>query len=221
MCFDSRLMLSELAVTMLVMGAPVQAPEVSSTETVKQFMGGSVSLVGQLERVSIGKGKSEWQGTAVVLDDDTVVYVTYGDPPEGWGALLGARIRVEGLLRPSLSDHEQSLLAPHLRQPGKPKKEQRALSTLLGQRVRLSGIARDAKGGAVLLVNDAPLYLAGLDGWPTAIHGKQVAVGARLVEKQYLPEATRDAKGAISQGAAGKQYVLETPTWRLLSEPQK
>lgn len=215
-------MYAGLATTLLMMmGAPVQPPEVANADAVKQFMGGPVAVVGQLERVSIGKGKSNWQGTALVLDDDTVIYLTYGAPPEGWEALVGQRLRVQGLLRPSLTDHEQSLLAPHLRQPGKPKKEVRALAKLLGQRVRLSGLARDAKGGAVLLVDGAPLYLAGVEAWPAEVHGKAVAASGKLVEKQYLPEATRDASGAISQGAAGKQYVLEAPAWKLLAEPKR
>jgi hypothetical protein len=213
-------MLSGLMVTMLMTGAPPQVPEVTSEATLKQFMGGTVAVVGQLERVSIGKGQSEWQGTGLVLDDDTIIYLTYGAPPDGWEPLVGARVRVEGLLRPSLTDSEQSLIAPHLRQPGKPKLEKRSLADLRNSRVRLSGVARDAKGGAIVLVHDLRIYLAALEAWPRAIEGKTVAVGGRLVEKQYLPQATRNEKGEISQGAAGNQYVLESPTWRLLDEPK-
>lgn len=211
-------MLSGLVVSMLMTGAPV--PDVTSGEKVKKHMGEKVAVVGQLERVAISKGKS-WQGTALVLDDDTIVYVSYGAPPEGWEPVLGARVRVEGLLRPSLDDHGQSLLAPHLREPGKPKKEERSLSKVLNTRVRLSGLARDAKGGAVVLVDNSPLYLAGLESWPTELHGKPVAVSGKLVDREYLPQATRDAKGAISQGAEGSQLVLEAPTWKLLHEPPK
>ncbi len=215
-------MLIALAVTTLLMGAPpVQVPEVTNTAAVKERMGATVVLVGQLERVPMGKGGKQWQGTGVVLDDDTVVYVTYGPPPPGWEPLVGARVRVEGTLRPSLSEHEQSLLAPHLRNPGAPKKEARALGKLLGSRVRLSGIARDAKGGAVLLVGDSPLYLAGLESWPMEANGKLVAVGGTLVDRQYLPEAKKNAKGEWSQGAQGSQLVLESPVWRVLAVPEE
>lgn len=216
-------MLSGLALSLLLMGARVAVPDVTSAETVRKAMGEKVAVVGQLERVSIGKGKSEWEGTAIVLDDDTTVYVSYGAPPEGWAGLVGARIRVEGLLLPSLDDHGQSLLAPHLREPGKPMKEERSLRKHVGTRVRLSGLARDAKGGAVLLVNDAPLYLSGLERWPSAVKDKRVTVGGMLVDKQHLAEAARGAKGEISQGTAvgSTQYVLEAPTWRLLEEPKK
>ena len=212
-------MFSGLVATLLMTGAPV--PEVTSAETVKQFMGENVAVTGQLERVAIGKGKSEWQGTALVLDDDTIIYVTYAAPPAGWETFIGAHIRVEGLLRPSLNEHEQSLLAPHLREPGKPKGEARKVGQLVGTRVRISGIAQDAKGGAVILINNAPLYLAGLESWPSSVQGKQVAVGGKLVEKQYLPQASKNSKGEVSQGAEGSQLVLESPTWRLIQEPKK
>lgn len=215
-------MLIPLAVATLLMGAPpVPVPEVTNTAAVKERMGAAVVLVGQLERVPMGKGNKQWHGTGVVLDDDTVVYVTYGPPPAGWEPLLGARVRVEGTLRPSLSEHEQSLLAPHLRNPGTPKKEERALGKLVGSRVRLSGTARDAKGGAVLLIKDSPLYLAGLESWPMEANGKLVAVGGTLVDRQYLPEAKKNAKGEWSQGAEGTQLVLEAPVWRLLSAPEE
>ncbi|MDP2269391.1 MAG: hypothetical protein Q8K32_01595 [Archangium sp.] len=224
-------MFSGLVVTLVVLGAPVQVPEVTSAETVKQFMGGQVTVVGQLERVPLGKGNSSWAGTGLVLDDDTIIYLSYSAPPPGWEALIGARLRVEGTLRPSLSEHEQSLIAPHLREPGKPTKEARSLAKLMGNRVRISGIAQDAKGGAVLMIDKAPFYLEGLSSWPAEVRGKAVAVGGKLVDKQYLPKASgpmeqrgetafRDAKGMISQGAEATQNVIEAPTWRALKEPK-
>lgn len=213
-----------LAISALLLGAPpvkpspTPLPEVVSTSSVKEHMGQQVAVLGVLERVPIGKGTKEWQGTGVVTDDDTVIYLSYAEPPKGWEKLVGARVRVEGLLSPSLTDHEQSLLAPHLRQPSMPVKEERKLGDLLGKRVRLSGIARDAKGGAVLLINNEPIYVSGLNGWPESADKKTVAVGGTLVNKQYLPEAKKDAKGAISQGAVGSQTVLENPVWRVVAE---
>lgn len=211
-----------LAVSALLLGAPpvkpTPNPEVTSTEQVKTHMGKQVTVVGILERVPIGKGKNEWQGTAIVTDDDTTIYLSYAEPPKGWETFVGARVRVDGLLSPSLSDHEQSLLAPHLRTPTTPVKDDTKLSAFYGKRVRLSGIARDAKGGAVLLINGEPIYLQGVDSWPDSADKKIVSVGGKLVSKQYLPEARTDAKGAISQGAVGSQTVLENPVWRVTSE---
>ena len=214
-------MLTALAMS-LMMGAPVPVPEVSDAAAVQERMGGPVVVVGQLERVPMGKGGKQWHGTGVVLDDDTVIYVTYGVPPPGWETLMGSRVRVEGVLRPSLSEPEQSLLAPHLRIPGTPKKEERVISKkLAGQHLRLSGVARNAKGGAVLLVGKAPLYLGGMQRWPPEAEGKLVAVGATVVDKQYLPEAARNEKGEWSQSATGTQLVLESATWRVIEEPEK
>jgi cytochrome c-type biogenesis protein CcmE len=207
----------------VLLRANVPAPDVTSLAQVQEHMGQRVTLQGVVERVSLGKGNQQWQGTGVVLDDDTTVFVTYGAPPAGWAPFVGQRVRVEGLLSPSLTDHEQSLLAPHLRQPGAPTKHAPALKTLVGQRVRLAGLARDAKGGAVLLLGKEPLYLAGLERWPEAVQGKTVAVGGTLRSKQHLPVATKDTKGAISQGtsAASLQWVFEAPTWRLVEEPKR
>jgi hypothetical protein len=202
----------------LLLGAPMV--EVTVAAHVQEQLGNQVAVIGLLERVEVVKGKGEWAGTALVLDDDTRVYVTYGAPPAGWEPLLGSRVRVEGLLRPSLNDSEPSLLAPHLRAPGVPKKQDRKLKTLLDQRVRLAGLARDAKGGAVLMVDQQPIYLAGLDAWPTPILGQRVVVGGTLVSKQHLPAAKRNEKGEWSQGAAGTQFVFEKPIWRTPTEPR-
>lgn len=193
-------------------------PEVTSGALVQEHLGARVTLVGVVERVALEKGKKRWEGTAVVLDDDTTVYVTYDAPPAGWERLVGVRVKVEGLLSPSIDDHSQSLVAPHLRAPATPKRDDTSPSSLAGKRVRLGGVARDAKGGAVLLVGDAPVYLVGLEGWPNAASGKPVVAWGTLAVRQYLPEATRNAKGEVSQGASGKQLVLEGPQWRLASE---
>jgi hypothetical protein len=200
------------------LGAPVQLPEVTSSEQVKKEMGNRVAVIGQLERVPIAKGKSEWQGTALVLDDDTIIYVTYTAPPAGWESLIGARVRVEGMLRPSISEHEQSLLAPHLRDPATPKKAER--SKLTG-RVRVSGLAQNAKGGAVLIIDGSPYYLERLDAWPAEVVGKLVGVSGKVVDKQYLPQGGKNAKGEYEQGAEGSQSVIESPTWRVIQESKK
>ena len=214
-------MFSALAVTLMVMGAPGPVPEVTSNDAVKTQMGNKVNVIGQLERVPIAKGKNEWQGTAIVLDDDTTIYVSYAEPPAGWESFIGQRIRVEGNLRPNLSEHEQSLIAPHLRQFGTPKKEERSLGKVMNTRVRISGVAQNAKGGAVLMVNNAPWYLEKLDSWPTEVIGTLVGVSGKLVDKQYLPQGGKNAKGEWMQGAEGTQNVIEAPTWRVIQEPKK
>ena len=88
-------------------------------------------------------------------------------------------------------------------------------------RVRISGVAQNAKGGAVLMVNNAPWYLEKLDSWPTEVIGKLVGVSGKLVDKQYLPQGGKNAKGEWMQGGEGTQNVIEAPTWRVIQEPKK
>lgn len=211
--------LAVAALLVLLGSPPVKSPEVSSGAEVQQQLGGRVTVVGQLERVPMQKGVGAWHGTALVLDDDTTVYVTYGAPPPGWEPLVGARVRARGLLMPSLDDHSQSLLAPHLRAPEAPERVSRALPSLAGKRVRVSGVAHDAKGGAALLVDGQPLYLVGLDRWPPGLGGKRVVAGGTVAARPHLPEAKRTARGERSQGATGAQLVLEQPTWLLADPP--
>jgi len=80
--------------------------------------------------------------------------------------------------------------------------------------VAVSGAARDAKGGAVLLVGpgQVPLYLEGLDAWPEARLNTTQHAHGRVVAKHKLAEAGQDADGAWSQGVepgGGPQWVLE------------
>lgn len=204
-----------LTLTAMVLAA---APLTVGADVAK-LLGQEVEVEGVLERVELEKGAKAWLGTGVVLDDDTVVFVTYGAPPKGWEAEVGFLVRVKGRLSPSIGEREQSLIAPHLREFGAPKRVSRKVSELAGKRVRLAGVARDAKGGAVLLVEDTPVYLVGLERWPAEVHGKRVAAGGTVALTQHLPEATKNAKGEWSQGASGKQLVLLQPTWRVAQAP--
>jgi hypothetical protein len=179
-----------------------------------------VVVIGTLERVELQKGKgSAWQGTGLKLGDGTVVYVTYGDPPAGWAPLLDKRVAVHGSLRASISDKGQSLVAPHLRDWGAPVQvvtlRDKSPSSLLGRWVSLVGQAADDKNGAVLVVGGEPVYLRGLDAWPSALKGKQVLAEGLLTEEKLIPDPVVDAKGAISQGAQGKQLMLSAADTRL------
>lgn len=78
------------------------------------------------------------------------------------------------------------------------------------------GTARNAKGGAVVVGDDGlVVYVQGLDSWPDELDGQAVIATGHLIEKAYLPVATVDKDGAISQGTDGPglQWVLEDATW--------
>jgi hypothetical protein len=89
-------------------------------------------------------------------------------------------------------------------------------SATLPATVALSGIAKDAKAGAVLLVGEAkmPVYLEGMAGWPDKDLNHERNVEGIIVSKRYIPEATRDERGAWSQGVepgSGPEWVIEKP----------
>ena len=78
------------------------------------------------------------------------------------------------------------------------------------KKTTLSGVARDAKGGAILFtLEKAVIYIEGLDFWPPELCDEQVVVTGILTRKKYIPAPTTDKNGAISTGAEGEQFVLE------------
>lgn len=171
-----------------------------------------VTVSGTVERAPTGR--KGLLGTAVVLDDGTQVWLTYNAPPEGWVPLVGKFVRVEGTLQGQSAASPQSMMAPHLVSPGKPVEVKRELSTLLDQTVRLVGTAENAKGGAVVLVDGTPVYVAKKDSWPDTLRTKRISLGGKLTRTQHLPQATVNAKGEISQGTSGAStdYVLRDAT---------
>ncbi|MBL8933303.1 MAG: hypothetical protein JNM69_02045 [Archangium sp.] len=170
------------------------------------------SISGTVERVSLGRKGAI--GTALVLDDGTVVWLTYDAPPAGFEPLLGKFVRVDGTLQSQSAASPQSLMAPHLASPGKPVEVKRDLSSLIEQPVRLVGTAENAKGGAVVLVDGTPVYVAKRASWPEPLRKKRISLGGKLTRGQYLPQATVNAKGEISQGTTGAStdYVLRDAT---------
>ena len=82
------------------------------------------------------------------------------------------------------------------------------LEGAVGQQVELVGTARRAKISAVVLVGQAPVYCTALTSWPEALLGRRVRATGRLTRTDRYKAAIDDA-GAISQGSAGGDLVLE------------
>ena len=80
----------------------------------------------------------------------------------------------------------------------------------IGQEVNLNGTAKDAKGGAVLLIPEGEvIYIKGLEFWPSEILDKEISVSGLLKEEKFIPDPIIDENGAISTGAYGNQLILE------------
>ncbi len=90
-----------------------------------------------------------------------------------------------------------------------------------GIQVQLTGVAKNAKGGAVLLVNGAPVYIEHLAEWPAGIVDTQLAASGELVDFAYLPQSTTSENGEVSQGtqAGATQRVLRRAQWKSLAPP--
>ena len=88
---------------------------------------------------------------------------------------------------------------------------------------RLTGVARDAKGSAILEADDGRvLYLRGLDAWPGGVVGRKVVVGGTVGSSHILPEAEVLPDGAITQGVApgsGPQLVVDGAEWSFAERP--
>ena len=87
--------------------APPVAPAVAeqATEPIRQVTsavdiagaaGARATVTGTVRRIA--PDGVEGQGTAVVLDDGTAIYVSEGEPPAGWDWLVSTRVRVQGSL---------------------------------------------------------------------------------------------------------------------------
>jgi len=62
----------------------------------KGAAGVQATVVGTLERRH-PDGQTR-DGTALVLEDGTAVYVSEGEPPAGWDWMIGTEVRVQGVL---------------------------------------------------------------------------------------------------------------------------
>lgn len=84
------------------------------------------------------------------------------------------------------------------------------LENLIGKKVNLTGIARDAKGGAVLVTTESHvIYIKALAFWSSELINKQLFVTGVLKREKIIPDPKIDANGGISSGATGVQLVLE------------
>ena len=79
--------------------------------------------------------------------------------------------------------------------------------------ITVSGFALDAKAGAIIMVNDdTPYYIDGLEHWEEKYYGKKVIVTGYLKKVKHKQRSTSDKK---VQEMKGTQLVIMEPEWRL------
>ncbi len=84
------------------------------------------------------------------------------------------------------------------------------IEKLIGQKITIIGIAKDAKGGAVVLTPEkVAIYIKGLDSWSSELFDKRLEVTGVLKEEKFIPDPVVDEDGSISTGGYGDHLVLE------------
>jgi hypothetical protein len=72
--------------------------EVRSKADLELRLGQRIRVTGAYERqLHHGHGPEPYMGTAIVLEDGALLWISTGDPPMLWEALLDKKVRVEGL----------------------------------------------------------------------------------------------------------------------------
>ena len=87
---------------------------------------------------------------------------------------------------------------------------------MLDQEVTISGVARNARMGAVVLTSDrTPVFVLGLEEWDDDLDGEPIQATGTLRRKSLAPDPVVDADGNHSHGIAGTNLVLEGAAWSL------
>ena len=72
------------------------------------------------------------------------------------------------------------------------------------------GLAVRSKAGACIKLEDGNIiFIENMLDWEDELLNQELIVIGTLVEKKIIPDVTIDEDGAISQGAEGKQFLLE------------
>ena len=88
-----------------------------------------------------------------------------------------------------------------------------AASTETANTTVVRGVARDVKGGAMIVGDDGKsTRIDGLDRWPTALEGKRV-IAEGVMEKRSGPACVNDPMPC--QGIVGDYWVLADAKYRL------
>ncbi len=92
--------------------------------------------------------------------------------------------------------------------------DEESLHDLIDQSAHFTGRAENAKGGAVVVLqNQEVIYIRNLHSWDEEVVGKQVSIKGIVRLEKYIPDPEVAEDGAISQGAIGSQYVLDDAQW--------
>ena len=87
-----------------------------------------------------------------------------------------------------------------------------------GTLITVTGTARNAKMGAVVVTDNGPYYLQGMQEWSEEFNGKQVSVAGTLGSAKLAPDPVPTAKGEQNPGMFGTSQVLAEAQVTLVEE---
>ena|SRR5437870_1237846 len=94
--------------------------------------------------------------------------------------------------------------------------DDKTLAQHVGKQADITGVARDAMAGAVVLTDDrTPVYIDGLRAWDDSVSGSRVRVSGTLRHRGVAPTASVAKDGSVSHGMDGASYVLEDASWQV------
>ena len=107
------------------------------------------------------------------------------------------------------------------------------LNDLLGKKIEISGIAINAKLGALLITEDGSIWINGKEEWPKGYYyggdnGKKLKVTGTVIEKYDLPVFIQK-EGELPQSGipvpegtdlkeASRRYLLKNVKWEIISD---
>lgn len=99
--------------------------------------------------------------------------------------------------------------ANHAQSTQKKENAMQYLEKNLGRRVSVTGVAKDAKLGAVVWIDGDVVYIAGKESWEASLLDKKVRV--KGVVRKFEPPVAKNENGARSAGVSEKEilYKLE------------
>lgn len=88
------------------------------------------------------------------------------------------------------------------------------LESRVGEQVTLTGTALNAALGAIVSLDEVPVYVAGLRRWPEEVTGHEVDLTGRLVFR-----SAPDPEGPVVH-KPGDSYAVRDASWTLHGRPR-
>ncbi len=86
------------------------------------------------------------------------------------------------------------------------------------QRITITGIALNAKLGAIVRSEDDEYYIDGLDEWPEKLHRKKVRVTGYFRSEYHNPKNLITKDGFHKTGMSGEKRSLQDAQWEIIDK---